>query len=84
MSAELLRAAAQAMRIDASALDEDRAWYPAVALAVADWLDNTALRLESYVDTFPPGSRAGLMTSIENTQGLDQALRVARAYLGAT
>jgi hypothetical protein len=33
-------------------------WHPAVALAVADWLDETARRHDDILDTFAPGSKA--------------------------
>lgn len=46
-------------------------WHPAVALAVADWLEWLADRSESGNDI--PAMRG---------QGLEQALAVARAFLG--
>jgi len=57
-------------------------WHPAVALAVADWLEVVATRYESMLDTFAPGSRAGAVTAAENVTGWSEALAVARAYLG--
>jgi hypothetical protein len=57
-------------------------WHPAVALAVADWLDETARRHDDILDTFAPGSKAGAATAAENTFGIKQALAVAVAYLG--
>lgn len=55
--------------------DEDSAahiasWHPAVALAVADWLEATAARMDLKHNHGWRGSR--------------QALAVARAYLGET
>lgn len=59
--------------------DEDAehiaSWHPAVALAVADWLDATAAENDS-----PPDSALGFLNFI----GADAlaALAAARAYLG--
>jgi hypothetical protein len=50
-------------------------WHPAVALAVADWLDGEAERMETA------WLLAGISTS-ENRRA-QPALAVARAYLGA-
>lgn len=57
-------------------------WHPAVALAVAVWLDVVAARYEALLDTFAPGSRAGAVTAAENVTGWHEVLTVARAYLG--
>lgn len=55
-------------------------WHPAVALAVADWLDATAQRIEEIHDSLPFSARLTL-GSLNVTAG-EQALAVARAYLG--
>ena len=54
-------------------------WHPAVALAVADWLDATAHR----VDMGKP-RRGGVAPGRNNHswRGSREALKVARAYLG--
>jgi hypothetical protein len=52
-------------------------WHPAVALAVADWLDSAA-SAHAHFD--------GREISVFDLPGMDDtpALRVARAYLGET
>lgn len=57
-------------------------WHPAVAFAVADWLDVVASRNEALLSSFAEGSRAGAVTAAENTLGWTEALAVASAYLG--
>jgi len=66
------------------AADYFASWHPAVAVAVADWLDEAADHLEAHrdMDALPEGAtcptaREGLECSV-----LGQALTVARAYLG--
>jgi hypothetical protein len=51
-------------------------WHPAVALAVADWLDAQAADVESFVD-----GEVGWVT-VEWRAANTAALIVARAYLG--
>ena len=61
-------------------------WHPAVALAVADWLDEAADHLDVYEDDdLHPALRPHVCpTALEGTECsvLEQALVVARAYLG--
>ena len=52
-------------------------WHPAVALAVADWLDATAVRVEAAREPKDGGARN------HGWRGSRQALAVARAYLGS-
>lgn len=68
------------------ASDEDRAhiasWHPAVALAVADWLEEAADHLDVDLSDesldICPTAREGAECSV-----VGQAVTVARAYLGA-
>jgi len=62
--------------------DHASAWHPAVALAVADWLDKSAETYERLEDDLR--GLEGLPT-IEQVYGYDftEAITVARAYLGA-
>lgn len=53
-------------------------WHPAVALAVADWLDATAARIDAGRDPQHGGRRN------HSWRGSREALAVARAYLGET
>ena len=60
-------------------------WHPAVALAVADWLDSVAADLDErqraidgYLPATPPGT---VRVDVESCQ--PNALTVARAYLGS-
>ncbi len=57
-------------------------WHPAVALAVADWLDETARRHDEILDNFVEGSRVGAVSAAENVTAYTQAVSVARTYLG--
>lgn len=50
-------------------------WHPAVALAVADWLDATATRIDAGRDPQHGGRRN------HSWRGSREALAVARAYL---
>ena len=52
-------------------------WHPAVALAVADWLDATADRIDAGRDPKLGGRRN------HGWRGSREALAVANAYLGA-
>lgn len=80
MSAEMLRNAASSIRNDVPSLAKDALWHPAVALAVAAWLEEVAEHLEVEEG---PGvdlcltAREGLECSV-----IGQALVVARLLLG--
>lgn len=56
-------------------------WHPAVALAVADWLDGVALHLEARADEQWIDLDGDLIAP-EDTHAIGSALAVARAYLG--
>ena len=55
-------------------------WHPAVALAVADWLEAIANRIDEIHDSLPFSAQLTL-TSL-NVTAVEQAVSVARAYLG--
>ncbi len=55
-------------------------WHPTVALVVADWLDAVATRIEEIHDALPFSARLTLDSL--NVTAAEQALAVARAYLG--
>jgi len=67
------------------AADYFSSWHPAVALAVADWLEEAADHIEVHdggeygyaPESICPTAREGLECSV-----LGQSLKVARAYLG--
>ena len=62
-------------------------WHPAVALAVADWLEEAANDLASRqrnVDGLLAGVGASGSVQIDSVSLQPAALAVARAYLGAT
>ena len=67
MSAETLRRAAALMREDAPSLDDDRAWHPVVALAVADWLEDEAEWIEAGSTPGGPGLDVALAYLGEST-----------------
>lgn len=54
-------------------------WHPAVALAVADWLDREAVEHERYVSQAVRDSTVRTAYADERAR---HALAVARAYLG--
>lgn len=56
-------------------------WHPAVALAVADWLDGVALFVEAKEDE-EYFDLDGDPIAAEDTHAIGSALVVARAYLG--
>jgi hypothetical protein len=83
MSAEVLREAADAMRNDAEsanpeAIHPDAAWHPAVALTVAELLDEVAGWREEGLGLMPTTNLADAWSCVER-----QANVVARAYLGS-
>jgi hypothetical protein len=57
-------------------------WHPAVALAVADWLDDTADRLDDDLATYRPDRTRYDSTEAWVERNYRQPLAVARAYLG--
>ncbi len=60
-------------------------WHPAVALAVADWLDAEARKreaIEGFDRAYGAEPDAGILAARANDIG--PALAVARAYLGRT
>lgn len=62
----------------AAAADFETSWHPAVALAVADWLDDVAETWELFDSgELPPHAWSMLWDASEH-----KALAVARAYLG--
>jgi len=58
----------------AAETDHIQSWHPAVALAVADWLEGVAARIETKIRK--GGSETGVWSHEKH------ALTVARAYLG--
>jgi len=58
-------------------------WHPAVALAVADWLDTEADRFSEHMERqADPERRANGVWLNATTARHEHALAVARAYLG--
>lgn len=58
-------------------------WHPAVALAVADWLDETADHLDIETNQYADGSVCLAVDAAASDCSIFQsALAVARAYLG--
>lgn len=68
--------------MDAPDHEHYSSWHPAVALAVADWLDGVALYVEAKDDE-EYFDLDGDPIAPEDTHAIGSALKVARAYLGS-
>lgn len=85
MSADVLREAAAKMREraqDCGGLASG--WQPALALAAADWLTECAEHLEVDPTEYADGSVCLTAQAGPECSVMEQALAVARAYLGET
>ena len=58
------------------------AWHPAVALAVANWLDVIAQRVNSIASSLPSNDPDRDEIAARNILGYAEALNVARVFLG--